>query len=67
MLNAPVFLLGSVCMVVAVVGVIILAVVFSRSGRGEVVQSCPYCGVHIRGRPVRQCPNCDAALGPSQE
>lgn len=63
----PVLLLGLACLVVAVAGAIIVGVLFARSGRSEVVQSCPYCGTHIRGRLVLQCPNCRATLGPSQQ
>lgn len=67
MIGLPVMLLGLACVAVAVVGAIVLGVVFARTGRSEVVQTCPYCGVHIRGRPVRKCTNCGAVLGPPQQ
>lgn len=62
----PALLLGLVCLVVAAVGAVVLGVVLVRSGRGgrEVVQTCPYCGTHLRGQPARRCSNCGAALGP---
>jgi hypothetical protein len=45
-------------------GLVVIVVLVTRgSGSREVVQTCPYCGTHIRGQPVRQCPTCGAALG----
>jgi hypothetical protein len=69
MVAFPALILGLVCLIVGVVGAVVLGVVLARSGRGanEVVQTCPYCGTHLRGRPVLQCTNCGATLGPPQQ
>lgn len=52
-----------------VAGVVVLVAAIARSGGSsrDVVQTCPHCGTHIRGRPVDECPTCGARLaGPSE-
>lgn len=47
-----------------VVGAVIFFVLRSGRRNDEVVQTCPHCGFHVRGQPVSQCPQCNAALAP---
>lgn len=49
---------------VLIVGVVIYFVIGVGRGNEEVVQTCPSCGLHVRGDPVAQCPHCGAALAP---
>lgn len=60
-------ILGLLAVPVLLVGAVIFFVVRRGRDSGEVVQTCPHCGTHIREQAVAQCPNCGTALDPGQQ